>query len=238
MTRKLLLCLTSLALGTMAWNVNGSQTTTAGEQELRFRVLLNDKEIGFHSFRVDNRGDLETVDIEADFDVTFLAIPVYSYDHRNREVWVDGCLDRIASMTDDNGDRYQVEGQRQAGEFVVSTGQAQVELQADCVMTFAYWNPRFLGQSRLLNAQTGEYLPIEIVAAGSEQIELGGEPVAARRYNLRNRDQEIDISIWYRAESDEWLSLESRVDGRVIRYLPAGYDLVSNQAAPQMSQKR
>ena len=86
-------------------------------------------------------------------------------------------------------------------------------------MTFAYWNRDFLDQAKLLNSQTGEYLPVEIEPP-VKRITLGTEEVAAERYNLRNGDQEIDISIWYHAISGRWLSLESRVDGRVIRYLP------------------
>ena len=48
---------------------------------------------------------------------------MYSYDHSNREIWNDGCLQEIASFTDDNGDEYRVDGRRNGGLFEVSTSE-------------------------------------------------------------------------------------------------------------------
>lgn len=190
-------------------------------QEFNFKVLLDDREIGFHRFEVAQNGNRETIDIEANFEVTFFAIPFYRYGHSNQEVWRDGCLESIRSQTDDNGDVFRVEGRRDADGFSVSTQDQAFELDGSCVMTFAYWNAEMLDQQALLNSQTGEYLPIEIDDAGNETLRLQGEPVPARRYRLRNPEHEIDITVWYEQETRRWLSLESRVSGdRVIRYLP------------------
>ncbi len=196
-------------------------------EELLFRVLLNDKEIGFHSFKIAAEAERQTVDINADFDVTIFAIPVYSYDHSNREIWNKGCLEKIASHTDDNGDEYSVDGQLVGNSFKISTRNYQIELENNCVMTFAYWNKNFLHHSHLLNSQTGEYLPVEINFKGIEQLQLGSKKVSSQRYNIRNDVQGIDITVWYDARSNKWLSLESRVDGRVIRYLPAEYKVAA-----------
>lgn len=198
-----------------------SIATTEPASELLFRVLLDDKDIGVHRFSVARQGDRELVEIEADFRVTFLAIPVYRYDHRNREIWRDGCLLRIESKTDDNGDEFRVEGEDLGERFVVATQDETTELDADCVMSFAYWNREFLTQGSLLNAQTGDYLPVDIEELGIESLRLGDESVEARRYRLSNRDEEIDISVWYATDTGRWLSLESRVGGkRVLRYQP------------------
>lgn len=205
---------------------------------LRFRVLLNDKEIGYHSFRVSNEAGRQTIDIQARFDVTFLAIPVYRYEHSNREEWSNGCLHRIAARTDDNGRLFMVDGAAQQEAFTIATADRARQLDAECVMTFAYWNRDFLRQSRLLNAQTGEYLPVEIEFEGKEALRLGEGRVQAQRYRVRNADQGIDIVVWYRASSGKWLSLESRVGkGKRIRYLPAtGDDVLAagEHSAPRL----
>lgn len=194
---------------------------TATEREMVFKVMLDDKDIGLHSFRVSREDGREVVDINAEFDVTFLAIPFYTYEHVNRETWVNGCLDTIESSTDDNGDEFRVDGRDQGASFELATQDGAVELEAGCVMTFAYWNRDFLAQPRLLNAQNGEYLSVEVSDEGAEEISLGGRTVAANRYRVRNTEQGIDVTVWYARDSGEWLSLESRVEGgRVIRYLP------------------
>ena len=222
-----------------------SVATTEAASELLFRVMLDDKDIGVHRFSVARQDDRELVEIEADFRVTFLAIPVYSYDHRNREVWRDGCLVRIESKTDDNGDEFRVEGEDRGDRFVVATQDGTIELDADCVMSFAYWNREFLTQGRLLNAQTGEYLPVSVEELGIETLRLGDAPVEARRYRLSNRDEDIDISVWYATDSGRWLSLESRVGGkRVLRYLPiadadaeAARERLAARAAPASAEQ-
>lgn len=202
-------------------------------EELRFRVLLDDDEIGFHSFRVANEGNRQIVDISADFTVTFLAIPVYSYEHRNREVYSKGCLDQIASSTDDNGDRFAVNGTSEGGVFSLTTHAAQRQIEAPCVMSFAYWNADFLNQSRLLNAQNGEYLPVSVDYKGMETLQIDEQTVPAKRYSVRNPEKEIDITVWYSEDAGKWLSLESRVsDGKIIRYLPVGARTVAQAGAP------
>ena len=72
--------------------------------EWKFTVLLNDDSIGYHHFSLDNSGDKARLTTRADFDVTFLKIPLFSYEHENTEVWNNRCLERIESTTDQNGD--------------------------------------------------------------------------------------------------------------------------------------
>ena len=202
-----------------AWGL--AAASTASDRELLFRVLLDDREIGSHSFRVKREDDRETVDIRADFDIRFLAISFYTYEHDNRETWKDGCLDSIVSSTDDNGDEFRVEGRDRGASFELATLDGQAELDAHCVMTFAYWNSEFLKETRLLNAQNGEYIPVEISPEGVDEIGLADRRVTADRYRVRNAERAIDITVWYARDNGRWLSLESRVEGgRVIRYLP------------------
>jgi hypothetical protein len=61
-----------------------------------------------------------------------------------------------------------------------------------------------------------------VESGGVEQLRLDAREVAAERYRLRNAERDIDITVWYEQQSGKWLALESRVDGRVISYLPEG----------------
>ena len=184
--------------------------------------MLDDSEIGYHRFQVSEQGDREVIEIEARFKVTFLGIPVYRYKHDNREIWRQGCLDSIASTTSDGGDRFKVEGQRSERGFELTTLDGKREIESACVMTFAYWNPQFLEQDKLLNAQNGDYLQMDIETVGPGELKLPKGNLAANIYRLRNADKQIDITLWYARGDGRWLSLESRVEGgRIIRYLPA-----------------
>ena len=83
-------------------------------------------------------------------------------------------------------------------------------------MTFAYWNPNFLDQPRLLNPQTGEFVDVTVEQLGNEMLEVRGQTVDATRFKLTAN--EIDLTLWY-SQDDEWLALESIAKGgHIIRY--------------------
>jgi len=117
--------------------------------------------------------------------------------------------------TNANGKRVQVSGEQTGAGFLVERDDNPIELP-ECVMTFAYWNPEFLDQPRLLNPQTGEYVDVDVEPAGDEMLEVRGQLVVARRIRLTAND--VDLTLWY-SPDDEWLALESVAKGgRIIRY--------------------
>ena len=83
-------------------------------------------------------------------------------------------------------------------------------------MTFAYWNPVFLKQAKLLNSQDGKYVAVDVSGPVADELIVRGEPQASRRYRLVAG--EIDMQLWYSLD-DEWLALESKTEGdRLLRY--------------------
>jgi hypothetical protein len=190
----------------------GANTAT----EWHFRVYLEDKAIGFHRFSLEQRDSETRLATEARFDVTFLTIPVFRYRHSNVEVWNDGCLESIESSTDENGKQFRVKGSADDEGFRLTTQGGESILPA-CINTFAYWNQAFLDSSRLLNAQTGEFLDVQVSDLGQQVISVRDAEQAASRYRLDIRDAAIDL--WY-SEHGEWLALQSTTaSGRVLRYV-------------------
>jgi len=184
-------------------------------REWRFNVLLDDKPIGQHRFILSLEQGRQVLKSEAEFGVKFLGFNAYRYQHQATERWEGGCLKEIEARTNDNGETLALKGRRTHAGFVLDNPQGKAEL-AGCVMSFAYWNPDILGQSRLLNAQNGEYLPVEVKQLGSESLSLGNARVIANRYRLVTPSFSIDL--WY-GTGNQWLALETRTDGgRLLRY--------------------
>jgi hypothetical protein len=172
---------------------------------LRFEVLLDERPIGEHVFRIADTGGLKRVSSRAAFDVDFLMFTAYRYRHRSSEVFDNGCLTRIDATTDDNGTRYRVEGAT-AGDRLRIRRDDGVERADGCVKTFAYWDPSILTQDRLLNPQTGELETVRVRRAGRDQVEIEGRRVAATRYALATDDLTIDL--WYNDDLG-WVRLAS-----------------------------
>jgi hypothetical protein len=189
---------------------------SSGKRTLEFDVLLEGKPVGSHRYEFRSTGpDSREVLSVAEFKVRFLFFTAYSYEHRAEERWEDGCLAGIDARTNSDGKKTEVSGERTGDGFVVRTDDERKTLSG-CVMTFAYWNPEFLDQPRLLNPQTGEYLDVEVQKLEAATTTLSGETVRTNRYRITARD--MDITVFY-SPDDEWLALESTVKGgRILRY--------------------
>ena len=98
----------------------GAIGSEAGAAEWNFRVYLDDNEIGYHHYRIVDDGAMQKVISEAEFEVKFLFITAYRYEHYNEETWRGECVAEISSMTDANGERFRVEGRRIGNRLEVS----------------------------------------------------------------------------------------------------------------------
>ena len=186
------------------------------QRSWQFSVLLDGSPIGYHRFELMSRESELEVRSEASFDVRFLFINAFRYRHSNRELWEGECLRVIESSTRQNGEEFAVSGERLPEGLKIEANGRSDRLDG-CVMTFAYWNPRFLEQSRLLHPQTGEYMSVDVQPLGREEVTVRGESVTASAYQVTARN--VDITVFY-SDDDEWLGLESVAKGgRIIRYV-------------------
>ena len=189
--------------------------TSSDKRSREFEVLLDGDPIGFHRYEMLARDGGHEVISEASFDVRILFINAFRYRHTNREYWDGQCLSSIESQTRQNGKQFEVTGSKIDDRFVLNSMSGADELDA-CVMTFAYWDPRFLNQSRLLNPQSGEYLQVEVEPLGDRLLTVRGEAVQASAFRITA--PKVDLTVWY-SQDEEWLGLESVAKGgRILRY--------------------
>jgi hypothetical protein len=130
------------------------QAAEPSSRVLAFEALLDGRRIGEHRFTVVTDGQHRQVTSEADFVVRVLGFEAYHYHHRAREQWSGDCLSALTSTTDDDGKDATVTLTRadEANDITTRTTRASVP---GCLMSYAYWNPALLRQTRLLNPQTG-----------------------------------------------------------------------------------
>jgi hypothetical protein len=198
----------------VAPTVASSPTAPAASGEWNFRVLLDGKEVGWHRYVVRGDGASTEVESRAQFDVRFLLLNAYSYRHTARERWRGACLDELKSRTETNGRVEEVAAVAYDDAVVVDGPSGDARLPG-CVMSFAYWDPRILRATRLLNSQTGELLPVSVAERGTERVNVAGRNVAATRHRLSAPDLQIDL--WY--ADGRWVALEAPTPGgRTLRY--------------------
>lgn len=187
----------------------------ASAKEWAFNVYFGDTEIGQHTFVLTEHegGERELVS-NANFDIKILFAHVYSYLHTADEKWQGDCLTGLTAHTNDNGTTTAIKGKLGDDGFALEVGKTKKMLPA-CPMTFAYWNPVYLKQDKLLNPQTGEWLDVKIKSLGNESIEVRGQQTPAEHYRIEGKKLKIDV--WYSPDK-EWLALTSTVSQGVVSY--------------------
>jgi len=160
-----------------------------------FEATLDGKPIGTHRFVVAGAAEARTVDSQAQLTVRILSIPVYRYLHRANEHWQGECLRELSADTDDDGGRQHV----------------KQRYEAECLMGFAYWNPRLVTQRRLVNPQTGKIEEARFEPVPDRSIPVRGQPVSAHGWRLIAGDQRIVV--WYASDNGRWIGLDAEVKG-------------------------
>jgi hypothetical protein len=189
--------------------------------EWRFKVYLNDKEIGYHTVTLKPMQDGSRVQTAANFDVKFLFLNAFRYEHKAEELWRGDCLRSIRTSTSTNGENQFVEGENNAGRLTLTTNEGEKRLEG-CVRSFAYWDLDLLESDRLLNPQTGRHEDVKLEEFGLTTKTINGSPVEALRYRLLTEESAIDL--WYTPDY-RWLALESEVkSGKRLSYVPVETD--------------
>jgi hypothetical protein len=190
-----------------------------------FEVWLDKQKIGTHTFSLNN----QQLQSRADFQVKVLFINAYRYQHQADEAWQGTCLNSLKAHTEENKAVTDVSGQLKDGQFVLNKEDKKDKQAASssekqslpaCIMTFAYWNPAILKQTRLLNPQNAEYLDVTVTDDGIKNILVKGQDTATHQYHLHGRykgKDKLNITLWYDQQQD-WVALES--------VTPEGYKIV------------
>jgi hypothetical protein len=178
----------------------------AQTKQWKFRALLDGKPIGTHTFTLTGTADDGELRSEAKFDVRILFIPAYRYRHLAMERWHHGCLASITAKTDDDGNISEVEGRSENGVMTIATHNNRYTTDG-CVLSFAYWNPDMLRQTRLLNAQTGDYQAVSIASLADDRR---GTPGREKRYRISGPKQPIELRY---SDTGEWIGLDTIVGG-------------------------
>ena len=191
-------------------------STPANTKEWAFDVYLDKSKIGQHVFSLKNN----VLTSKAKFNVKILFMDAYRYDHQANEQWQGNCLTRLTSDTVENKVVSHVEANLSGANLTVEDGKRTQMLPA-CTMTFAYWNPKILSQTKLLNPQNAEWLDTKISKLGTDTIEVKDKKIEAERYQIDGTlegKNKLKIELWY-SDSNEWLALRSTTpDGYIINY--------------------
>lgn len=180
-----------------------------------FRVYREGSPMGSHHIKLTRNADKVTAEIAIDLTVQLGPFTLFSYKHRNTEVWQKGRLISLQTTTDDNGEMYEVKGQAVREGFRVE-GPEGVFIAPKDIMTTSYWQARTVDQSVLLDTQHGKLVHVKVASLGEQQLRWARHKVMARHYQVRG---DLDLDIWY-DDKGNWAKLAFSARGSDIEYKP------------------
>ena len=193
-----------------------ANTTLTTEEQLSFRVFLDDREIGYHNVQLRRTPEETEVSVDTSFDIKILFFNAFSYRHSAEERWDGVCLEEVRSETNYGGDQLFMRSEA-ADTGMKIINQNQEIMLTGCIRSYAYWDLERLRTSHLLNTQTGEYQKVAITDLGTKPLQIGSRKLIADSYQLET--EQGDITLWY-GKNREWLGLQTRVRGdRVLTYI-------------------
>jgi hypothetical protein len=165
-----------------------------------FKVSLDNREVGWHKFVVETKGNQLTVSSKAKMDFTVLMVKKVAYRHEATETWLGDCLQAFESKTKRNTKIFLTSGSVKDGDFYVNRNGEEV-LVSKCVKTFAYWRPTWLDDEFLLNVETGKYTPISLEVTEDQLTNMTKRVVGLPK---------TEIHLAY-DKSGNWQTLESEL---------------------------
>ena len=146
-------------------NANSDQikeSVSAKTEVWLFRVFIDNKEVGYHSFKAHYTASGIRLEGEAEFAYKVLGFTVFSYKHEVTEEYDNNfCLQKISSATRIKDKSLSLKGHKTAAGFAVNAAIDEIH-DSQCLVPFAYWAPTFIAQNQLLNGQTGELVAVSI----------------------------------------------------------------------------
>ncbi len=203
-------------VGSAAIALASSPAVLAGQDPadaLNFRVLRDGDPIGSHRVSFRRVGEETHVHIALELEIGFGFITLFRYEHENREVWRDGRLLSLDARTHDDGDEHWVKARAGDAGLEVEGSTGRYLAPADTLPT-SYWNKAMVGQTRLLDTQSGRLIDVEVKPAGRERIVVGGRAIDAQRYEISG---DLQASLWYDLD-DRWIGMAFTARGSGIDY--------------------
>ena len=164
-----------------------SQGTANGDEIYTFDVFFDDRLIGEHQFvrSISETGD-EVVTSRASFALKILFFNAFKYEHSSREMWSDGCLVELEATTNTKKGAQTTTLRNQRGEPSLTVNGESKDLPKgdSCLSSFAYWRTDLSKRALLMNAQSGDFVPVEMSTSTDPETIERRTVIAANKLNI------------------------------------------------------
>ena len=183
----------------------------------RFSIYYKDARIGAHTVTHSAAGDGAGVRIATTIEMTVkvLFFTAFAFAHQSEEIWRDGRLMSLKSVTVEDGETTHVSGTATAQGFRNVSNALPFIAAPDALTSNCLWSPDVLRQDTLIDAQYGGVIGVSVRKLADERLALPGRTAGASRYRFIT--PYVAGSIWY-DEAGRWVQAAFERDGAFVEY--------------------
>jgi hypothetical protein len=179
-----------------------------------FTVLKDGQPVGRHEFVFDRNGSRIEIREATEIKVKFAMIPIYTFEHRARELWQDGRAVQVDATTNDNGEKLDIRV-RPDGQGYVRTVNGRVDRFDASKRILAVWNPETLKHHDFFSVVEDQTLKVSFELIGPEKLSLNGQVLDVDHYRMVG-DEERDL--WF-DRAGQVVKVEFQRHGSDIAYV-------------------
>jgi hypothetical protein len=210
------IALVSIALLAIQPAYSEPKLTDGYDNKIGFDVVRDGEVVGQHVTAFSHEGLNLIVESKMNLEITFLSVPVYTFDYRSLEKWSDGVLSYLEVDIKDGADQIKISSLRNTEGLTIIAPSGTFRVRGPIIST-NHWNADVVRQSRVINTLTGKINQVKFSNRGEERIPVKGGYVLATRYDYLG--ELTDTSAWYDAMG-RWSKLEFKArDGSTVEYI-------------------
>ena len=179
-----------------------------------FDVLLRGHRIGQHAITFMPEGDGFWAATKLELKVKLAFITLIDMHHESRELWRDRRLIELKSVTDEDGNVFEVAAAATDDGIRVRSEDGLIVAPPQIHTSNSIWDVATMLQREVIDARNGGIIGLVAEALGDEEIEVSGQMVIAARYRAITPDAAAQL--WY--ADDQLVKVQLEVRGETVEY--------------------
>ncbi len=196
-------------------NLSASDAAKLYPGETTYSIFRKGKNVGKHSLTVSSLSNRIEVGVESNITIRVLKIPVFKFSYQSSELWEDGRLLSVNSVTKTDKKVEKASLQNNGAQSLLTYNDKQTT--SDLIQYATnHWNISAVEQSQLFNTIKGVKSDVSVEFVGNESLNVNGTILETKHYAYSG---DITAESWY-DENNRWVKLAFLgSDGNQIVYL-------------------
>ena len=177
---------------------------------LKYGLYFNDKLIGNHTFKFEQKGEFLYVHGSGNFNVNKLGVTLFDFKTVSEEVFKEGKLVKYTSKTTQNEKEKYSNVKIKKNKLLIDGSSFKGESDKD-LLVGTWWNHEIIKFSKQISPISGRLLPQKVTFLGKKDVKINNRSYKTLHFNFLSDDElpinkkKLNINIFYDEKTLLWV---------------------------------